>query len=200
MIALLTGTVAGTGPDSLIVDVQGVGYRVQVPSPMVLGASHGEPTTVHVSTVVREDAFLLYGFASAAERDAFDLLRSVSKVGPKHALSLLSTLPLADLARAIAGGDTRALSRAPGIGKRTAERLCLELESKLPAEFQVAAATGDAAPRPADPADPLPLALAQLGYRKSEIDRAMAASAVPDYAEAAVEQRLSAALRVLAQA
>jgi Holliday junction DNA helicase RuvA len=124
----------------------------------------------------------------------------VSKVGPKHALSLLSTLPLADLARAIAGGDTRALSRAPGIGKRTAERLCLELESKLPAEFQVAAATGDAAPRPADPADPLPLALAQLGYRKSEIDRAMAASAVPDYAEAAVEQRLSAALRVLAQA
>ncbi len=198
MIALLTGTVAGTGPDSLIIDVHGVGYRVSVPAPMVHAATVGEAATVHVSTVVREDAFLLYGFATASERDAFDLLRGVSKVGPKHALSLLSTLPLADLARALSGGDTRALARAPGIGKRTAERLCLELESKLPAEFQVAAAPG-AAPRPAAPDDPLPLALAQLGYRKSEIDRAMADATVPDYGEAEVSQRLSAALRVRAQ-
>ncbi len=195
MIAMLSGVVAGTGVDWLIVDVNGVGYQVHVTTRLLLAATVDSPLRVHVSTIVREDAFLLYGFDSATERDAFNILRSVTKVGPKAALSLLSTLPVAKLAQAIAGGDVRALASAPGIGKRTAERLCLELENKLPADF---VPTG-LPERPAAPDDPLPLALARLDYRKSEIDRAMADDRVPDYGDAPVEQRLSAALRVLAQ-
>ncbi len=199
MIALLRGAVAGRSADSLILDVGGVGYLVHVPTNLLLDAAMGAPLTLHVSTIVREDAFLLYGFADAATRDGFDVLRGVNKVGPKLALNLLATLPLPALARAIAQKDAVALARAPGVGKRTAERLCLELADKLPAELAVVPAAGGAAPVAA-PADPLPLALARLEYRKSEIDRAMADPGVPEYGAAPDGDRLRAALRALTPA
>ena len=194
MIARLAGTVVDRDGEHLVIDVHGVGYEVAVPGPLLLDAAHGEPLTLVVRTVVREDAFLLYGFRGAQEREAFDLLRGVSGVGPKVAMALLSTLSVPALA--IAQDDICALARAPGVGKRTATRLALELKDKLPAELPLFAAP---APK-ADPADPLPLALARLDYRKSEIDAAMADPSVPAQGAATVEQRLSAALKVLMRA
>ena len=197
MIARLVGTIVEVRTEELVVDVQGVGYLVAVPTPLVMSSAAGTDITLTVSTVVREDAFLLYGFVEPAQRQAFELLRSVSRIGPKHALAMLSTLPVDQLASAIAAGDTAAIAKSPGIGKRSAERVCLELKNKLPANFSVA--TPGASPRRSATEDPLPLALARLGYRKSEIDRVMADPSVPDYGEQPVEERLRACLRLLAQ-
>jgi len=199
VIARLVGTIAETRTDELVVDVQGVGYLVAVPAPLVVSATVGDDITLSVSTVVREDAFLLYGFVEARQRQAFDLLRGVNRVGPKNAMALLSTLEVDALASAIQADDARTLVKAPGIGKRSAERICLELKNKLPAHFSVTPASPGSVPAKRIPDDALPLALARLDYRKSEIDRAMADPSVPDYGDAPVEERLRAALRVLAQ-
>ena len=198
MIARLVGTIVEVRTDELVVDVHGVGYLVVVPTPLVVASTVGSEVTLSVSTVVREDAFLLYGFTEARQRQAFELLRGVNRVGPKNAMALLSTLEVDALASAILADDARALSKAPGIGKRSAERICLELKNKLPANFSVAQTAADA-PARRSLNDALPLALARLDYRKSEIDRAMADPSVPDYGDAPVEERLRAALRVLAQ-
>jgi Holliday junction DNA helicase RuvA len=197
MIARLAGTVVEVRAEELVVDVAGVGYLVAVPAALITSATVGQDIVVSVSTVVREDAFLLYGFVEAGQREAFDLLRGVSRVGPKHAMALLSTMSVNVLASAITVGDVASLAKAPGIGKRSAERICLELKNKIPAHFSVAAP--GAPGRKATPEDPLPLALARLGYRKSEIDHAMADPSVPDYGEQPVEERLRACLRLLAQ-
>lgn len=200
MIARLSGTIVEVRTDELVVDVNGVGYLAAVPASLVTSATVGASIVLSVSTVVREDAFLLYGFAEPIQRQGFDLLRSVSRVGPKHALALLSTLSVDALASAITAGDTAALAKAPGIGKRSAERICLELKNKLPAHFAVSGPAGPAgSARRTATADPLPLALARLGYRKSEIDRVMADPSVADYGELPVEERLRACLRLLAQ-
>ena len=197
MIARLVGIVVEVRTEELVLDVNGVGYLVAVPTPLVTTATVGSEITLSISTVVREDAFLLYGFAEPAQRQVFDLLRGVTRFGPKNALSMLSTLPVDRLASAVSAGDTAALAKAPGVGKKSAERLCLELKNKLPAQFTVAST--DAAPRRTSTSDQLPLALARLGYRKSEIDRVMADPSVPDYGEQPVEERLRACLRLLAQ-
>lgn len=198
MIALLRGLVAHTSADSLVLDVNGVGYKVHAPAPVVTGlAGTADPITLHVSTIVREDAFELFGFETAQERDVFDTLRGVNRVGSRMALALLSTLSVANLAKAVANDDVRALSSTPGVGKKTAERLCLELKNKLPDGLFVP--TGAAGrPAAARPGDPLPLALARLDYRKTEIDTAMSHPEVPGPDDAPLEERLRAALRVLA--
>lgn len=198
MIARLDGTLVDIRTEEVVVDVSGVGYLVAVPQDALSQATLGDNAIYWISTVVREDAFLLYGFREPRQREAFDLLRSVSRIGPKHALAVLSTLSVNALAAAIASEDTAALARAPGVGKRSAQRICLELKSKLPATFSVAGTGSAKEVRPA-PNDPLPLALARLGYRKSEIDRAMAHDTVPALDAASTGDRLSAALRVLAQ-
>lgn len=201
MIAMLRGLVAHAGADHLVLDVQGVGYKVHAPAPLLAElAGAAGPTTLHVSTIVREDAFELFGFESVQQRDVFDTLRGVNRVGSRMALALLSTLPVEALARAVSNHDVAALARTPGVGKRTAERLCLELKDKLPAGLFVPAEATGARPTPARSGDPLPLALARLDYRKSEIDLALAHEAVPGPDEAPVEERLRAALRVLAPA
>ena len=203
MIALLRGIPAATAPDHLVLDVGGVGYKVHATAGLLsqlLGRI--EPVTVHISTIVREDAFELFGFETAQERDVFDTLRGVNRVGSRMALGLLSVLDPASLARAVSQGDTAALARAPGVGKRTAQRLCLELKDKLPEGIftpNTASGAGNgSAPVAPRPGDPLPLALARLDYRKSEIDLAMGHPDVPGPDDAPVEQRLRAALRVLA--
>lgn len=199
MIAMLRGAVAAKAADHLVVDVQGVGYHVFAPSKTVMELVEGEECLLHVSTIVREDAITLYGFISTADRDAFNILRGVNKIGPKSALSILSSMGMEALAGAVASDDVRALSKVPGVGKRTAERLCLELKDKLPAHFNVAH-IAPSANRKSSPTDPLPLALAQLDYRKSEIDMVLAAEEVPKLGEAPLEERLSAALRLFAGA
>jgi Holliday junction DNA helicase RuvA len=198
MIALLRGLVAHTSADSLVLDVHGVGYLVHATAPLVSRlAGTPDPVTVHVSTIVREDAFELFGFDTSQERDVFDTLRSVNRVGSRMALALLSTLTVANLAKAVASDDVRALSSTPGVGKKTAERLCLELKNKLPDGLFVPT---DASGWPATvrPGDPLPLALARLDYRKTEIDLAMSHPDMPGPDDAPLEERLRAALRVLA--
>ena len=199
MIALLRGIVSSKAADHLVLDVQGVGYLVFSPASVAMEAGEGQELTLHVSTIVREDAITLYGFASTEDRDAFTILRGVNKIGPKSALSILSTMGMEALAQAVASDDIRSLSKVPGIGKRTAERLCLELKDKLPAHFNVAH-LAPASGRKARPSDPLPLALAQLDYRKSEIDMVLSSELVPGLDEASLEERLSAALRLFASA
>ena len=195
MIALLRGRPASRSTDSVVLDVSGVGYLVSAPAALVASLPVDRDSTLHISTIVREDAFLLYGFETVEERDAFDILRQVTGVGPRIALSILSTLGHAVLVAAISGKDLKALVRAPGVGKKLAERLILELDNKLAPSFRpVSAAAVSAAP-----GDPLPLALARLEYKKSEIDVALAHASVGKFGEAPLEARLRASLALLAR-
>lgn len=194
MIARLRGEIAELGSGRAVVDVNGVGYDVNVGQRTIEALTEGDEATLHISTQIREDDITLYGFTNRDERLAFQILLGVNKVGPQLAMSLLNTLPLGDLSRAVETDDVIALSRVPGVGKKTAQRLALELKGKLPAAaFEVPA--GPAAP--ARPEDPLPLALARLGYRKSEIDQALLGLRAQDLQEAPLPQRLSAALKIL---
>ena len=194
MIAMLRGTVVHREGSRGIVDVSGVGYEVFAPSRSLEGWGDDE-VTVWVSTQVREDAITLYGFDSDTDRVAFQVLLGVKGVGPKAALAILDTLPVADLASAVERDDLRTLSKAPGIGKRTAQRLALELKGKLPASF--APAAGAARTRPVN-SDALPLALARLDYGRSEIDRALSGLEARGIStDAPLQQRLSTALAIL---
>ena len=194
MIAMLRGKPAHRLGSAIVLDVSGVGYRVHLPTALLDEVEHADEITLHIATIVREDAFTLYGFSSPDQREAFGLLREVKGVGPRLAMAILSHLPLSDLVAALLSEDTGRLVGVSGVGQRTASRLILELKNKIPPHFQVAASTG---PARRHPTDPLPLALAQLGYRKSEIDIILASPSVPGMDEAPIEQRLSAALRTL---
>ena len=198
MIALLKGIIANIENDSLIIDVNGVGYLVHIPLSVRDEQTLNEQTTLHITTVVREDAITLYGFSTANQQNAFEILRSVNKIGPKLALTILGSMELGQLASAVQRTDIVSLTKIPGIGKRTAERMCLELKDKL----SLLAGTLDVpvvgvAKRKTQ--DPLLLALAQLDYRKSEIDMVLKSGEVPALDEATIEERLRAALRFLAK-
>ncbi len=132
MIGRLSGTLIEKQPPQIIVDVQGLGYELDVPMSTFYNLPGlGESITLFTHLVVREDAHLLYGFGSDDERRAFRQLLKISGVGPKLALSVLSGLSVADLAQAIAMQETGRLTKIPGVGKKTAERLVLELRDKL---------------------------------------------------------------------
>ena len=198
MIAMLRGAIVGRAADHAVLDVHGVGYKVHLPGPALAGLPSDTELTLHISTVVREDDISLYGFEKLEQREAFDILRGVKGIGTRLSVAVLSHLDLAALRTAVAAGDIVALSRVPGVGKKTASRMVLELKDKLPVHFGPA----DVVPATAAPTrrgDPLPLALARLDYRKSEIDEVLAHPDVPGPDEAPVEERLSAALRVLAR-
>jgi Holliday junction DNA helicase RuvA len=162
VIARLRGKRAGLTAAGLVLDVNGVGYLIQA-TPSVLGRS-GDQLTVETYLHVREDALQLYGFGSAEERDLFVHLLSVSGVGPKVALAIVSGSPPAELRRAIALDDTARFEAIPGIGKKTAQRVVLELKEKL--------AAGVVAPAPRDltARD----ALVELGYSVPDAERALA--------------------------
>ena len=201
MIGRLRGQLAELGADTALVDVNGVGYLVQITSRLAQELHVGENVTFSISTQVREDAITLYGFADAETRQTFQTLITISGVGPKLALAALGALGINELVRAVESDDVRTLVSIPGVGKKTAQRLVLELKGKLNATFIPAAAGGAAAPRPAPkPSDPLPLALAQLGYRKSEIDQALAGLASHGLEEQPLAKRLSASLKILSGA
>lgn len=182
MIGRLRGTIADRSLDgSCVVDVNGVGYEVFVPLG-TLGRLPQPPeaTTLHVHTHVREDAFVLYGFATAEDRTAFRTLLGVSNVGPKLALAVLGSMDARGLAAAIASQDPKRFKGIPGIGKRTVERVLLELRDKL-GFVTAGAAPVPAAPRAAIPSG-APLAqvagvLVGMGFKPAEADRAVAAIA-----------------------
>jgi holliday junction DNA helicase RuvA len=132
MIALLEGTVAVRRADHVVVSCQGVGYRLAVSAETLRHVPRvGEAITLFTHLIVRDDALLLYGFATEEERDLFLLLIGVQAVGPKMALAVLSGGPPREVLGAVAGGDTARLQAAPGIGKRTAERIVVELREKV---------------------------------------------------------------------
>lgn len=179
MIGRLTGTVIDHEAESAIVlDVAGVGYEVQAPLGTLGRAktTADGKTTLYVHTHMREDALTLFGFASESERAAFRTLIGVSNVGPKIAMAVLSALPADDLARAIAAKDVARLTAISGVGKKTAERLVLELRDKLKpvAGAPIAAAAVRAAPPPGSNADLLRSALANMSFRPAEVERALA--------------------------
>ena len=132
MIGRLTGSLLEKNPPQILLDVQGVGYELSVPMSTFynLPALH-ERVVLYTQLIVREDAHLLYGFASEGERAAFRHLLKISGVGPKMALSVLSGLSLSDLASAVSSKEVARLIRIPGVGKKTAERLLLELQGTL---------------------------------------------------------------------
>jgi Holliday junction DNA helicase RuvA len=166
MIGRLCGTLLDKDPPTLLIDVNGVGYEVDVPMSTFYDLPvAGERVILLIHQVIREDANLLYGFLTAAERQAFRQLVRITGVGPRIALALLSGLSVTELAQAVTLQEASRLTRVPGIGKKTAERLLLELKGKLGAEL-ASAGQPDGQPGPAD-TDVL-RALLALGYSERE--------------------------------
>ncbi len=170
MIGRLTGILLEKNPPQILLDVQGVAYELDVPMSTFynLPVLH-EKVVLHTQLIVREDAHLLFGFGSLDERAAFRQLLKISGVGPKLALAVLSGLSLSDLAMAVANKEAGRLTKIPGVGKKTAERLLLELQGKFAAG--VASATRDVAP--ASSGDDIVNALLALGYNAKEADWAV---------------------------
>ena len=190
MIGRLTGTLAGKTPPQVLVDVGGVGYELDVPMSSFYNLpALGERVTLLTHFVVREDAQLLYGFLSNEERATFRQLIKISGVGPRTALSILSGLSVAELAQAITAQEPGRLVKVPGIGKKTAERLLLELKGKLGADLGMPASPLN------DAQGDIVQALVALGY--SERDAAAALKALP--AAIGVSDGIKLALKALSR-
>jgi holliday junction DNA helicase RuvA len=171
MIALVSGTVAVRRGDHVVVDCGGVGYRLSVSAETLRHVpAVGKHVLLHSHMVVRDDALLLYGFATEEERELFLMLIAVQSVGPKVALAVLSAGPPRDLLRALAAGDTARLQAAPGVGKRTAERIIVELREKVGANTPIAVAAIGTAGASEDPRVLARDGLLGLGYTPLEVD------------------------------
>lgn len=195
MIGFLRGVLIQKNPQELLLDVGGVGYRVLVPiSTFCRLGDQGAQAQLLIHTHVREDQLVLYGFASPAELELFEKLIAVSGVGPKVALGVLSGIEADDLVHAIRGNDVARLTRVPGVGKKTAERLILELKDKL-ASFHTGTTEAQV---PSPKRSDLLSALANLGYSSAEADRA-AAEALRLQPEGALGDLLREALRTISR-
>ena len=193
MIGRLTGLLVAKNPPQILLDVRGVAYEVDVPMSTFYNLpATGEAVTLHTHLVVREDAHLLYGFGSEQERTAFRQLIKVTGIGARTALSVLSGLSVGDLAQAVTLQETGRLTKVPGIGKKTAERLLLELKDKLGAHLGTAPGTS----RPPPASSDILNALFALGYNDKE-----ATGAVKQLPEGvAVADGIRQALKLLAKA
>ena len=187
MIARISGEVVARASDHVVIDVRGVGYKVFVPR-----HPSGDIVQLHTHHVVREDAQQLYGFETREELALFEMLITVPNVGPRSALSLLSTARPATLAAAIASGDVATLARAPGVGKKTAERVIVDLKSK------VSRAGVEREPTAIPIEDDAAAALQALGYTAAEALAALRGAPPPG--QATVEDRVTAALRAAGRA
>lgn len=191
MIASLRGNLLAVGPDSAVIETGGIGFQVFVPRPVARRLQVGAEVLLHTYLHVREDALVLYGFESPEQRAFFETLLGVSGVGPRMALSLLSAAPLDQLQLAIARENTALLAQVPGIGKKTAARIVLELKGKL--DLSVAPAVTSGASATVALNSELQEILISLGYSAAEAQAAVAA--VPADAPADLEERLRLALR-----
>jgi Holliday junction DNA helicase RuvA len=196
VIALLRGQLLEKHPNRVIVDVQGVGYDVFVPLSTFWDMKDaGSAVTLRIHTHVREDALQLYGFATDVELQIFERLIAISGIGPKVALAVLSGIEPDDLIRAVRTGDIARLTSIPGIGKKTAERITLELRDRLPASIMAPRAAGAAADDPAAALrDDLLSALMNLGYHRPLAEKAVDA-ALKEEPGAAFETTFRRALR-----
>ncbi len=201
MIGRLTGELLQCGPQEVVLDVGGVGYLLRIPLSTfyaVSGGSNGR-VTLHVHTHVREDALLLFGFATAEERSAFERLISISGVGPRMALAVLSGIGVAELEHAVEHGDRARLERIPGIGRKTAERILLELRGR--AAPPPRSGSAPESPRAGSRAEERGIrwdavsALVNLGYPRDAADRAVDAVLTDLPAGGPLEEVLRNALR-----
>ena len=186
MIASVTGTAQHVGLDRVVVDVHGVGLLVHTPPAVAAGCRTGAVVELATSMVVREDSMTLYGFATPGERDTFELAQTVTGVGPRVAMAILSVLSPEQLAAAVAGDDIATLTKVPGIGKKGAERIVLELRDKV---VSVSGGGGEAAPQAVVPAtagdDQVAEALIGLGWSAKQAEDAVAKVAARPEAEGA---------------
>ena len=197
MIAQLTGEIAYRSIDHLIIEVGGVGYRLMIPLSTFYSLPEQGQVKLQVHTHVKEDALQLFGFLTLEEKQMFSLLLSVSGVGPKLALNILSNIPAENLQSALANGDSNQLNNVPGIGKKTAERLILELREKVKKSFAMESANRPETPIAAAGTrieDALS-ALVNLGYKEQHARQAVNTLDLAD--DTTVEDILKGALRIL---
>ena len=198
MITFLHGKLAEALPTQVVVDVNGVGYEVLIPlSSFDKLPQPGQPVKLLTQLVIREDAHVLYGFVTAAERDLFRLLvGSVSGIGPKTALNILSGMNVVTCRGAVAGSDVKALSQISGVGKKTAERIVVELRDKIGAAGALEAASAKHARSPDDQkTNDATLALMALGFKQIEAHDAVRAAQAMLGSAATVEQLVRACLK-----
>ncbi|WP_127358021.1 Holliday junction branch migration protein RuvA [Actinacidiphila soli] len=197
MIAFVSGPVAALAPDTAVIEVGGIGMAVQCAPNTLATLRIGEPAKLATSLVVREDSLTLYGFADDDERQVFELLQTASGVGPRLAQAMLAVHSPDGLRMAVATGDEKALISVPGIGKKGAQKLLIELKDRLGAPVGPSAARPATAAGPASWAEQLHAALIGLGYAPREAEDAVAA--VTPQAEAAAEPNVGALLRAALQ-
>jgi Holliday junction DNA helicase RuvA len=195
MIASVRGEVLVRRPDHVVVEAAGVGYRLTVSAETLKSVpARGKPASLHAQLVARDDSLHLFGFASEDERDLFQHLTSVSGVGPKVAIAILSGGTPRELLRAIAAGDAKRFQAAPGVGKRTAERVIVELREKVAGELEEGMAAATPGERADDPRLLARDGLVGLGYTASEAERLLAGAE-----GSSAEELIGAALRGAAQ-
>lgn len=204
MIGKLKGTVESYGEDHVILDVHGVGYQVHCPSRILQGLPRaGEAAVLFIETIVREDMIRLYGFSQEAEREWFRILMTVQGVGAKVALGILGILKASEVANAIALGDKATISRAPGVGKRVAERIVSELKDKAPGLASIDQDTIAVSRNVADNVAARPVAeavsaLTNLGYQPGQASAAVAKAMQSAGEDATTEQLIRMGLKELA--
>jgi len=202
MIAFLCGSVRSKQPNRVIIDVHGVGYDVHVPlSTFYDLGDEGQEVSLRTYLHVREDALQLYGFLTELERQVFERLIAISGIGPKLAIAVLSGMETRDLVGAVQRGDVASLTGIPGIGKKTAERIVLELKDRLPRAAVVAAAVGVAEPEAPMLRDDVVSALVNLGYHRPLAEKAAEAAIkiIGSASDASFERVLKQALREVAK-
>ena len=198
MIASVRGSVQHIGLDRVVVEVGGIGMLLHTTPATASAQHHGRETTLATTLVVREDSLTLYGFGSDDERDIFEQVQTVSGVGPRLALAMLSVLAPDRLRAAVTGSDLATLTKVPGIGRKGAERIVLELRDKIGMPSKTAGAT-PSAPAAAGPSwrDQVADALTGLGYSGKQAEDAVSSVSASAPADADVSQMLRAALREL---
>lgn len=198
MIGRLKGLLVYKAPPALMVDVGGVGYELSAPMSTFYDLPEvGREVTLFTHYAVKEDGVALYGFLTESERRLFREVQKVTGVGAKIALAVLSGASVDDFARLVQAGDITALTRIPGIGKKTAERMVVELRDRA-ADFAgggIAVVTGKGGAVPADPSAEASVALQQLGYKPAEIQRMLKQAEPGDSAEHIIRKALKSVLR-----
>ncbi len=198
MIALLSGRLLDKAPSRIVIDVHGVGYDVQIPLSTFYGLGEaGAEVSLRVHTHVREDALALFGFATRLELKLFEQLIGISGIGPRLALSVLSGIESVDLVRAVRDGDVGRLTGIPGVGKKTAERIGLELKDRLQAVLEVDSDEPADSVVGSDTRGDLLSALLNLGYHRHHAERAVDAALAET--DGTFEQILRQALKELAR-
>jgi Holliday junction DNA helicase RuvA len=197
MIGRLRGILAAKQPPWLVVDVGGVGYEIEAPMSTVFDLPEvGREVALFTHYAAKEDTVALYGFLREAERTLFRALQKVSGIGAKTSLAVLSGASVEEFARLVHSGDIAALTRIPGIGKKTAERIVVELRDRVDGIALASVGMGSAGAVPKDPVTEAGVALQQLGYKPVEVARLVReAAAAGDDAEAIIRKALKAALR-----